>query len=182
MTINTQTYSRTPTDVVRAANGTAFAYRRVGDRGGTPLILANYFAANLDDWDPVIVDGLAADRDVITFDYPGIGRSTGATAANVSESAVDCIGFLRALGLTTVDFLGFSLGGMVAQQIASSHPEMLRRMILCGTGPRGGEKMTFDELSADELDDPVALLLNAFFTSSDASQTAGHGGSVACDP
>jgi pimeloyl-ACP methyl ester carboxylesterase len=174
MTINTQTYSRTPTDVVRAANGTAFAYRRVGDRGGTPLILANYFAANLDDWDPVIVDGLAADRDVITFDYPGIGRSTGATAANVSESAVDCIGFLRALGLTTVDFLGFSLGGMVAQQIASSHPEMLRRMILCGTGPRGGEKMTFDELSADELDDPVALLLNAFFTSSDAGQTAGH--------
>jgi pimeloyl-ACP methyl ester carboxylesterase len=174
MTINTQTYSRTPTDVVRAANGTAFAYRRVGDRGGTPLILANYFAANLDDWDPVIVDGLAADRDVITFDYPGIGRSTGATAANVSESAVDCIGFLRALGLTTVDFLGFSLGGMVAQQIASSHPEMFRRMILCGTGPRGGEKMTFTELSVDELNDPVALVLTALFAPSDASQAAGH--------
>jgi pimeloyl-ACP methyl ester carboxylesterase len=137
-------------------------------------VLANYFAANMDDWDPLIVDGLAADRDVITFDYPGIGSSTGATAATVPELAVDCVGFLRALGLTTVDFLGFSLGGMVAQQIASSHPGMLRRMILCGTGPRGGEKMTFTELSIAELNDPVTLLLNAFFTPSDASQAAGH--------
>jgi pimeloyl-ACP methyl ester carboxylesterase len=169
-----RTYSQTPTDIVRAASGIDFAYRRVGNRGRIPLVLANYFAANMDDWDPLIVDGLAADRDVITFDYPGIGSSTGVTAATVSELAVDCIGFLRALGLTTVDFLGFSLGGMVAQQIASSHPEMLRRMILCGTGPRGGEKMTFDELSIDELNDPVALLLTAFFTPSDASQAAGH--------
>jgi pimeloyl-ACP methyl ester carboxylesterase len=167
-------YSQAPTHVVRAASDIDFAYRRVGNRGAIPLVLANYFAANLDDWDPLIVDGLAADRDVISFDYPGIGRSTGTTPATVAELAVDCVGFLHALGLTTVDFLGFSLGGMVAQQIASSDPGMLRRMILCGTGPRGGEKMTFDELSADELSDPVALLLNAFFTSSDASQAAGH--------
>jgi pimeloyl-ACP methyl ester carboxylesterase len=167
-------YSLTPTDVVRAASGIDFAYRRVGNRGDIPLVLANYFAANMDDWDPLIVDGLAADRDVITFDYPGIGGSSGATPATVAEFAVDCVGFLHALGLTTVDFLGFSLGGMIAQQIASSHPEMFRRMILCGTGPRGGEKMTFTELSIDELNDPVALLLNSFFTPSDASQAAGH--------
>jgi pimeloyl-ACP methyl ester carboxylesterase len=169
-----QTYLLTPTDVVRSAGGIDFAYRRVGNRGDIPLVLGNYFAANMDDWDPLIVDGLAADRDVITFDYPGIGASTGTTLATVAELADDCVGFLDALSLTTVDFLGFSLGGMVAQQIASSHPEMLRRMILCGTGPRGGENMTFDELSADVLNDPVALLLNAFFTSSDASQAAGH--------
>lgn len=169
-----RTYSLTPTDVVRAASGIDFAYRRVGNRGDIPLVLANYFAANMDDWDPLIVDGLAADRDVITFDYPGIGSSAGATPATVAEFAVDCVGFLHALDLTTVDFLGFSLGGMVAQQIASSHPEMFRRMILCGTGPRGGEKMTFTELSIDELNDPVALLLNSFFTPSDASQAAGH--------
>ena len=173
-TATMRTYSQTPTDVVRAASGIDFAYRRVGNRGDIPLVLANYFAANMDDWDPLIVDGLAADRDVITFDYPGIGSSTGATPATVAEFAVDYVGFLHALGLTTVDFLGFSLGGMVAQQIASSHPEMLRRMILCGTGPRGGEKMTFTELSLDELNDPVALLLNSFFTPSDASQAAGH--------
>jgi pimeloyl-ACP methyl ester carboxylesterase len=170
----TQTYSQTPTDVVRAANGVDFAYRRVGNRSDIPLVLANYFAANLDDWDPLIVDGLAAHREVITFDYPGIGSSSGATPATVADFAVDCAGFLHALGLTAVDFLGFSLGGMIAQQIASSHPEMIRHMILCGTGPRGGEKMTFDELSADELNDPVALLLNAFFTPSDTSQAAGH--------
>ena len=169
-----RTYSLTPTDVVRAASGIDFAYRRVGNRGDIPLVLANYFAANMDDWDPLIVDGLAADRDVITFDYPGIGGSAGATPATVAEFAVECVGFLHALGLTTVDFLGFSLGGMIAQQIASSHPEMFRRMILCGTGPRGGEKMTFTELSIDELNDPVALLLNSFFTPSDASQAAGH--------
>ena len=169
-----RTYSQTPTDVVRAASGIDFAYRRVGNRDDIPLVLANYFAANMDDWDPLIVDGLAADRDVITFDYPGIGSSAGATPATVAEFAVDCVGFLHALDLTTVDFLGFSLGGMVAQQIASSHPEMFRRMILCGTGPRGGEKMTFTELSIDELNDPVALLLNSFFTPSDASQAAGH--------
>jgi pimeloyl-ACP methyl ester carboxylesterase len=168
------TYSQTPTNVVRAASDIDFAYRRVGNRGGIPLVLANYWAANMDDWDPLIVDGLAADRDVITFDYPGIGGSAGATPATVAELTVDCVDFLHALGLTTVDFLGFSLGGMVAQLIASSQPEMFRRMILCGTGPRGGEKMTFTELSIDEFNDPVALLLNSFFTPSDASQAAGH--------
>src|ERR1700741_5684234 len=119
-----QTYSETPTDNVRAPSGIDFAYRRVGNRGAIPLVLANYFAANMDDWDPLIVDGLAADRDVITFDSPGIGASTGATPATVAGFAVDCIAFLHALGLKTVDFLGFSLGGMVAQQIASSHPGM----------------------------------------------------------
>jgi pimeloyl-ACP methyl ester carboxylesterase len=92
----------------------------------------------------------------------------------VAELAVECVAFLEALGLTTIDFLGHSLGGMVAQQIASSQPEMIRRMILCGTGPRGGEELTFTELSVDELSDPVALLMNSFFTPSEASQAAGH--------
>ena len=169
-----ETYSQAPTHVVRAASGIDFAYRRVGNRGGIPLVLGNYFGANLDDWDTLIVDGLAADRDVITFDYPGIGGSAGTTPATVAELTVECIAFLEALGLTTIDFLGHSLGGMVAQQIASSNPELIRRIILCGTGPRGGEKLTFTELSIDDLADPVALLLNSFFTPSDASQAAGH--------
>jgi pimeloyl-ACP methyl ester carboxylesterase len=168
------TYAHAPTNTVRAAGGTDFAYRRVGSRGGIPLVLSNYFAANMDDWDPLIVDGLAADREVITFDYQGIGGSTGTTPATVAEMAADCVDFLHALDLATVDFLGFSIGGMVAQQVASSHPEMLRRMILCGTGPRGGVKMTFDEVSIDELSDPVAMLLYSFFTPSDASQAAGR--------
>ena len=118
-TPTTQMYTHTPTEVVRAASGIDFGYRRVGNRGGTTLLLANYFAANMDDWDPLLVDGLATDRDVIAFDYPGIGSSTGTTPATVAELAVDCVGFLDALGLTTVDVLGCSLGGMVAQQMAS---------------------------------------------------------------
>jgi pimeloyl-ACP methyl ester carboxylesterase len=169
-----QAYSQTPINVVRGASGTDFAYRRVGNRGEVPLVLGNYFAANMDDWDPLIVDGLAADRDVVTFDYPGIGGSTGTAPATVAKLAIDCIEFLHALDLTTVDFFGFSLGGMVAQQIASSHPEMFRRMILSGTAPRGGEKLTFTELSIDDLKDPVALILKSFFTPSDSSQAAGH--------
>jgi pimeloyl-ACP methyl ester carboxylesterase len=155
-------------------DGVDFAYRRIGSGGDIPLVLAGYFASNMDDWDPLIVDGLAADRELITFDYPGIGGSTGITPATVAELTVSCLGFLRALSLTTVDFLGFSLGGMVAQQMAVEQPEMIRRMILCGTGPRGGEKMTFTELSIDELEDPVALILKSFFTPSEPSQSAGN--------
>jgi hypothetical protein len=101
------TYFQAPTQIVRASTGTDFAYRRIGDRGGTPLVLGNYFAANMDDWDPLIVDRLATDRDVIAFDYPGIGRSAGSTAATVAELAAECVAFLAALGLTTVDSLAF---------------------------------------------------------------------------
>lgn len=170
----TQSYSTAPTDIVRSAGGTDFAYRRVGNRGGIPLVLANYFSANLDAWDPLLVDGLADDRDVIAFDYAGIGRSSDVASPTVMSAAADCIGFVRALGLPIVDLLGFSLGGMVAQQMASTHPHMVRSLILCGTGPRGGEKMTFTELSSEERDDPIGVLLVAFFTASEASQAAGH--------
>jgi pimeloyl-ACP methyl ester carboxylesterase len=168
-----QTYLQTPTEVISTADGVDFAHRRIGSGGDLPLVLAGYFASNIDDWDPLIVDGLAADREVITFDYPGAGGSSGVTPATVAELTTSCLGFLRALSLTTVDFLGFSLGGMVAQQIAFEQAEMIRRMILCGTGPRGGEKMTFTELSIDELEDPVALILNSFFTESESGQGAG---------
>ena len=166
MVVNTrtaQTYLQTPTEVVSNADGVNFAYRRLGPGGDVPLVLAAYFASNMDDWDPLIVDGLASDREVITFDYPG---ATGVTPTTVPERTASCLDFLRALNLTTVDFLGFSLGGMVAQQMAFDHPEVIRRMILCGTGPRGGEKMTFTELSAQEQEDPVLLLMNAFFAPS----------------
>jgi pimeloyl-ACP methyl ester carboxylesterase len=166
-------YSQTPTQMIKTPN-VDFAYRRLGSGGDLPLVLAGYFASNMDDWDPLIVDGLAANREVITFDYPGVGSSTGVSPANVAELSVSCFDFLDDLGLTKVDFLGFSLGGMIAQQMAFEQPDMIRRMILCGTGPRGGEKMTFTELSADEQDDPAALILKSFFTPSKTSQSAGN--------
>ena len=162
-----------PTQFVQVGD-VRVAYRRFGRRGAPPLLLLNYFAANMDDWDPKITNGLAAQRDVIIFDYAGIGRSTGATPSTVAAMTKDFVGFCRALDLSSFDIFGFSLGGMIAQQLAFEYPNMPRRIMLLGTGPRGGEGMTFTELAVDELDDPVKLLLNAFCTPSDASKAAGH--------
>jgi pimeloyl-ACP methyl ester carboxylesterase len=150
------------------------AYRRFGRPGGLPLLLLNYFAANMDDWDPRLTNGFAAERDVILFDNAGVGSSSGETPSTVAAMTKDCVDFCRALDLKTFDVVGFSLGGMIAQQLAFEYPDMIRRMILLGTGPRGGEGMTFTELSPDELADPVALLMNAFFTPSEASKAAGQ--------
>jgi pimeloyl-ACP methyl ester carboxylesterase len=161
----------TPTQFVESG-GIRFAYRRFGRRGGTPLLLLNYFAANLDSWDPKVTNGFAAERDVILFDYPGIGGSSGKTPSTVAALTKACVEFCRALNLTRFDVMGFSRGGMIAQQLAADHPEMVRRIILLGTGPRGGEGMVFDELSVDELHDEVRLLMNAFFTPSEAGQDA----------
>jgi pimeloyl-ACP methyl ester carboxylesterase len=134
--------------------------------------LLNYFAATLDDWDPLVTNGLACEREVMLFDNAGVGSSTGDTPPTVAAMTKDCVDFCRALDLMSFDVVGFSLGGMIA--LAQDHPDMIRRMILLGTGPRGGEGMTFTELSLDELDDPVALLMGAFFTPSEASQAAGR--------
>ena len=162
-----------PTEVVRVGD-IQVAYRRFGKDGARPLLLLNYFAANMDDWDPKITDGLAAERDVIIFDYAGIGRSTGAVPSTVAAMTQDFANLCRKLDVTSFDIVGFSLGGMIAQQLAFEFPDMTRRIILLGTGPRGGEGMTFTELSVNDLDDPASLLMNAFFTPSNASKAAGH--------
>lgn len=157
-----------------ATPGALIAYRRLGRRGSRPLLLFNYFAANMDDWDPKVTNGLAAEREVILFDYAGVGGSTGVSPRTIRAITTDCVGFCQALGLSAIDVVGFSLGGMVAQQLAHDHPTLVHRVVLLGTGPRGGEGMTFTELSADELNDPVALLMTAFFTKSEASVAAGR--------
>ena len=111
-----------------------FAYRRFGRRGGLPLLFLNYFAANMDDWDPKVTNGFAAEHEVILFDNAGVGSSTGDTPSSVSAMTKDCVDFCRALDLKRFDILGFSLGGMIAQQLAFEYPDMVRRMILMGTG------------------------------------------------
>jgi pimeloyl-ACP methyl ester carboxylesterase len=128
----------------------------------------------MDDWDPKVTNGFAADHEVILFDNAGVESSTGETPSTVAAMTKDCTDFCRALDLKNFDVVGFSLGGMIAQQIACEHPEMIQRLILLGTGPRGGEGMTFTELSLDELGDPVALLMNSFFTASEGSKAAGQ--------
>jgi pimeloyl-ACP methyl ester carboxylesterase len=130
-------WADTPNQTLAAA-GTTFAYRLLGSSGGVPVVLLNHWGANLDNFDPRIVDGLAAGRMVIALDYRGVGASRGEVPTTVREMAGDTAAVIRALGLDRVDVLGFSLGGFVAQQLAVTEPELVRRMILAGTGPAGG--------------------------------------------
>ena len=136
-----------PTRFVEA-DGVRFAYRRWGKPGAVPLVFMQYFSGNLDDWDPLVTDGLAAEYDVILFDNAGVGSSGGEAPGAVSEMARHALAFSDALGLKMFSVVGFSLGGMIAQQMALDHPDRVNRIILLGTGPRGGEGMTFTELSA----------------------------------
>lgn len=134
-----------PSQFICAANqrvtveGTAFAYRDLGPRDGLPLVLLNHWGAVLDNFDPRILDGLARIRRIIATDYRGIGASGGTAPLTVSEMANDAIAVIRALGFEKVDLLGFSLGGFVAQDIALKAPEVVRKLILTGTGPAGGQ-------------------------------------------
>ncbi len=164
----------TATTQLLEVDGIRFAYRRWGKPGGVPLLFLNYFGGNLDDWDPQITDGFAADYDVILFDNAGVASSGAETPNTVAEMTRDAVAFCDGLGLKQFHLVGFSLGGMIAQQLALDHPERVQRMILLGTGPRGGEGMTFTELSAEERADPIQFLLAAFFTPSGASQEAGR--------
>ena len=124
--------------LVKAA-GTTFAYRELGQHGGTPLVLLNHWGAVLDNFDPRIVDGLARKHRIIAIDYRGIGLSGGLAPVTVDEMARDTIALIRAMGFDQVDLLGFSLGGFVAQDVALKAPDLVHRLILTGTGPAGGQ-------------------------------------------
>ena len=171
--MNTYSALTAPTRFVEA-DGIRFAYRRWGKPGGLPLVFMQYFSGNLDDWDPQVTDGFAADYDVILFDNAGVGSSGGETPDTVSEMTRQAVAFCDALGLQEFNAVGFSLGGMIAQQLALDYPDRVNRIVLLGTGPRGGEGMTFTELSAEERADPEQFLLAAFFSPTDASQAAGR--------
>lgn len=131
------TYANAPNRTVDVG-GTRFAYRELGAMSGVPVIFLNHLAAVLDNWDPRVVDGIAAKHRVIVFDNRGIGASEGSTPDTIEAMARDAIAFIRALGFEQVDLLGFSLGGMVSQVIAELEPQLVRKMILAGTGPAGG--------------------------------------------
>lgn len=119
-------------------DGTKFVFREIGRPGGVPVLLLHHLTAVLDDWDPKVVDGLATKHHVIAFDNRGVGGSGGSTPKTVEEMARDGVAFIRALGFSKVDLLGFSLGGFIAQIIAQQ-PGVVRKMILAGTGPAGGD-------------------------------------------
>ncbi len=133
-----ETYEDAPTETVDVG-GTKFAYRELGPEMRVPVIALNHLGAVLDNWDPSVIDGIAAKRRVIAFDNQGIGASGGSTPTSVEAMARDAVAFIRALGLDQVDLFGFSLGGMVSQVIAQEEPQLVRKMVLAGTGPAGGE-------------------------------------------
>jgi pimeloyl-ACP methyl ester carboxylesterase len=131
------TWTNAPTRSL-AISGTKFVYRQLGADNGVPAIFLNHLAAELDRWDPRVVDGIASRRSVIAFDNRGVGASEGSTPNSVAAMAQDAVAFIRALGLEQVDLLGFSLGGFISQVIAQEEPRLVRKMILAGTGPAGG--------------------------------------------
>src|SRR5271154_5242390 len=167
--ISSYTHETVPTEFVES-EGIRYAFRRFGKPGTTPLLCLGYYNSNMDAWDPLVTNGLAAVREVILFDNAGVGASGGETPPTVAGMVRHVLAFCHALDIRTADILGFSLGGMIAQQVALDHPRFVQRLILLGTGPRGGEGMTFTELSPEEQADPVAFLLAAFFSPSQASQ------------
>ena len=135
--VNT-TWKTAPTQTIDAG-GVQFAYRQLGPSTRVPVVFLTHLAAVLDNWDPRVVDGIAAEHRVITFDNRGVGASSGTTPKTIEEMASDAVTFIRALGFDEVDLLGFSMGGMIAQAIAQQQPRLVRRMIIAGTGPAGGE-------------------------------------------
>jgi pimeloyl-ACP methyl ester carboxylesterase len=171
-------HNTAPTSFVDVG-GTRFAYRRFGKPTGTPVVLLQHFMGNLDNYDSASTDALAMGREVILTDNAGVGLSTGTAPETVEGMAADAASLIDALGLQQVDLFGFSMGGFVAQQIAVDRPELLRRLILVGTGPRGGDGM--GQLRPDvaplfgKAYDPQDLMwLPIFFSSSEGSQAAGR--------
>jgi pimeloyl-ACP methyl ester carboxylesterase len=171
--------STAPTQFVKTRLET-YAYRRFGRGAAPPLLFLQHFTGTLDNWDPAVTDALAKGREVILFESAGLGRSTGEVPVTIPAMTTHLLAFADALGLSQVDLLGFSLGGMVAQQAALDRPSLVRKMLLVGTAPEGGEDIMHlekPELSR-HLQDPnlkgLQVLVKLFFTPSESSQAAGQ--------
>lgn len=171
----THTHVTAPTQFVECKRS-RFAYRRLGAAEGIPVVFLQHFTGTMDSWDPVVVDGFAREHPVILFDNTGVGGSSGETPATVREMALDAAAFIDALGLQQVDLLGFSLGGFVAQILAAEHPNVVRRLILVGTGPEGGDgiKDLGAVLAQGQQASPTEPRLYLFFDRTEHSQQAGR--------
>ncbi len=161
------------------ANSIRFAYRRFGKPDGVPLVFNQHFTGTMDHWDPAVTDGLARDREVILFNNAGVSSSSGEVPTTVQVMGANAVAFITALGLPKVDVLGFSIGGFIAQEITLQAPDLVRRLVLVGTGPRSGEVMATLTPEAQEIfgatyDEPDHFWLHVHFTQSEKSQAAGR--------
>ena len=177
-TTTTASATTAPTEFLRVKDET-YAYRRIGGGFRRPLLCLQHFTGTLDNWDPAVTDPLGDGREVILFESSGVGRSTGKVPTTVAGMSAHALDFLDGLCVTSCDVLGFSLGGMVAQQMALDRPSSIHRMILVGTAPRGGddimhlEKPTLARHLADPALTGYAVLQKIFFAPTPSSQTAG---------
>jgi pimeloyl-ACP methyl ester carboxylesterase len=176
--MTTYTHQTAPTQFAQV-NGIRFAYRRFGKPNGVPLVFNQHYTGTMDHWDPAVTDGFAKSREVILFNNAGISSSSGEVPPSFSEMGANAVAFIKALGLAQVDMLGFSIGGFVAQEITLAAPDLVRRLVLVGTAPRGGEGMEGgtpegNRIFSASYDPPDDLWLSAFFTPSAASQAAGR--------
>ena len=176
---HTESQLSAPTLGADGANGVRYAYRRFGPPSPDvpPLVLLQHFRGNLDNWDPALIDALAAVREVVLFDNAGVGGSSGTTPSTVEQMAQDALAFVDALELRRIDLLGYSIGGFLAQDIALGRPDLVRRLVLAGTGPQGAPGMHgWREDIADHArrDEPGAEdLLHIFFAHTPTGQTKG---------
>lgn len=157
-------------------NGITYAYRRFGKKGDFPIIGFQHFTGTLDNWDPVIMNGLAQEREVIIFDNKGVGNSKGNTPDNVLDMTKDAVDFIKALGIDRFDVLGFSLGGFIAQYLGVNFSEMVRKIIIVGAAPQGAKVLEgfYDLIARGSQLPPAELFLYIFFTKSEASRAKGQ--------
>lgn len=172
------THVTAPTQFIDA-NGIKFAYRRFGKTGGLPLVFLQHFTGTLDNWDPAVTDGFAADREVIIFDNAGVASSGGEVAHTIKGIAATALQFIDALKLKEIDLFGYSFGSFVAQTITLERPELIKHLLLVGSGPRGGEGLaTFSPevwaMFSKEYAAADELLLDTFFSPTETSQAAGR--------
>jgi pimeloyl-ACP methyl ester carboxylesterase len=163
------------TKTVRVDDAT-LVYRTYGNKGGTPLVLLAPLGFSLDDWDPAVINGLAGFSTVITFDNKGVGGSSGKTPTTIAEMAHDAVSFIRTLGYSKVDMLGFSMGGFVAQEIVETEPLLVNKLILVGTGPQGAEGLADigRKLQGAANLSPKEVFLAGFFASTESSRKLGE--------
>jgi pimeloyl-ACP methyl ester carboxylesterase len=165
-------YIEVPTEYIEV-EGIRYTYRWFGKQSAVPVVCLQHFTGTLDNWDPIIMNGLAKERHVIAFDNKGIGNSGGATPDNVADMTKDALKIIAALGIKKCDLIGFSLGGFIAQTIASTMPDLLRKIILVGTAPQGTLALcSFPQLveKAFRLKDQKEIFLFIFATKSDKSR------------
>jgi pimeloyl-ACP methyl ester carboxylesterase len=162
---------------IGAGNGVDYAYRDTGG-DGTPLVLFQHFRGNLDNWDPALIDALARNRRVVTFDNAGVAGSSGTTPDTIEQMARDALAFIDAMKFTTVDLLGFSIGSFVAQQVCLTRPDSVGKVILASSAPKGGAGMHgWAKRVIDAVGSPDATpdqYLDVFFADSEASRAAGR--------